>query len=95
VADRSEGVSRSWHADAVSALRKRHVEALLGDYDRDPVGALTVALRLVLDLPKAEWDELIEAAPVPRDRRDALLARRPEALDELVAELNEERRLRP
>jgi hypothetical protein len=74
-------------------LTKRHVEVLLRDYDSDPVGALTVALRIVLRLPQAGWDELVGATGLGADRRRALVAGETAALDELLAELNERRDL--
>jgi len=74
-------------------LRKSDVEALLDDYDADPVGALADALRHVLDRPDATWQELLTAAPIDTARRTALLAGDTEALDELVRELNEQRTL--
>ena len=74
-------------------LRKRDVEALLACFDDDPVGALTVALRRVLGRPGATWLELLEAAPVSSDRRQALAAADQDALDALARELNELRTL--
>ena len=44
-------------------LTKRNVEALLDRYDIDPIGALTTALRRVLEMPDASWDELLLAGP--------------------------------
>lgn len=76
-------------------LTKRDVETLLGDYDRDPVEALTGALRRLLGRPEAGFDELVDAAPVSAHRREDLHRREVTALDELVAELNETRVLRP
>ncbi len=74
-------------------LRKRDVEVLLDCFDDDPVGALTVALRRVLGRPDATWLELLDAAPVSPDRRQALAAADPDALDTLARELNELRTL--
>jgi hypothetical protein len=68
-------------------LRKADVEVMLATYDTDPVGALTVALRLALDRDGATWEDLLGALNDPR--RAALLAREPAALDQLAAELNE------
>ena len=75
-------------------LSKRHVEALLREYDRDPIGALTAALRIVLDLPQASWAELVGASGLGADRRRALAAEETTALDLLLEELNEQRELR-
>ena len=75
--------------DSVRTLRKAEAEALLTGYDTDPVGALTAAVRIALDLPEGEWTSLIRAAGFPRIRSSRLQAHDPEALDELAAELNE------
>jgi hypothetical protein len=79
-------------------LSKRDVEALLTTYDADPVAALERALRRVLDVGQAGFDELIEhltqVGDVSPARRRALLERDTAALDELAAELNETRTLR-
>jgi hypothetical protein len=72
-------------------LSKRDVETLLRDYDQDPVAALTVALRVVLRLPDAAWEELVDACDLSDDRRRALAARDVDALDRLAMDLNEER----
>jgi hypothetical protein len=71
----------------VARLGKADVEALLAAYDADPVGALTAALRLVLEQPSWSWDDLVAA--LPPSRRAGLLAQDPDALDALAAELNE------
>lgn len=76
-------------------LRKADVEALLDRYDADPVGALTVALRRVLDRPAACWEELLDASALPASRLAALRAGDQRSLDELAAELNEQRSLPP
>jgi hypothetical protein len=77
----------------VSRLRKRDVEVLLETYDTDPIGALTHALRHVLDDPSGSFPSLVGAAPIDDRRRALLLAHQVEALDELLAELNEVRTL--
>ena len=74
-------------------LNKRAVETLLREFDRDPVGALTTSLRIVLDRPDADFDELIAQADLADQRRQRLLQRHPDALDALAAELNERRTL--
>ena len=78
---------------AVTRLKKAHVEALLRDYDADPVGALTTALRVALDTPGADWATLLSTAAMPAARRARLQAGEQAALDELAAELNEARGL--
>jgi hypothetical protein len=77
----------------IAILKKVDVEQLLDAYDADPVGALTAALRLVLDRPHDSWAELIAIAPLDGDRRAALDALAPSALDGLLRELNELRTL--
>jgi hypothetical protein len=80
-------------SNAIARLNKRDVERLLADYDDDPVGALTVALRTMLALPDASWPALLVAAPISAGRRQLLLGEDQQALDELAAELNELRGL--
>jgi hypothetical protein len=77
----------------VVRLNKTDVERLLADYDADPVASLSAALRIVLSMPDAAWPELLVAAPISADRRAALLTQEQSALDALVTELNELRRL--
>jgi hypothetical protein len=76
----------------LTTLGKRDVEALLRDYDDNPVGALTVALR-TLQGRAAPWEELVAHAGLSPDRRDQLLRLEIGALDELLKELNERRSL--
>lgn len=78
----------------MAVLRKRDVERMLDTYDDDPVGALTAALRVVLDAPGLDWNALVEAADLDATRRTHLLAGDPGALDGLARELNETRTLR-
>ena len=75
------------------SLTKRDVEMLLQAFDNDPVGALTTSLRIVLDRPNDDFDELIARAELTDQRRQRLLQRHSDALDELAAELNERRTL--
>lgn len=75
----------------MTRLQKAHVEALLRDYDADPIAALTTALRVALDKPDADWAALLSATPLPSFRRERLLACEQLALDEFAAELNEAR----
>jgi hypothetical protein len=77
----------------VTRLKKAHVEALLHDFDADPIGALTRALRVTLDKPDDEWLALLSRAPMAPIRRDRLRAGEQAAPDELAAELNEQRQL--
>jgi hypothetical protein len=78
---------------AISRLKKVDVERLLGAYDADPIAALTVALRIILGMPDADWSTLVAAAPLDADRRQRLLSADEASLDELAAELNERRGL--
>jgi hypothetical protein len=75
-------------AHAIARLTKRDVEALLTTYDDDPVGALTTALRVVLDRPTAAVGELLAAAGLDRSALDDVTSR-----DRLVRDLNELRDL--
>ena len=77
----------------MTRLKKDHVEALLRDYDADPIGALTAALRVVLDEPNGEWKSLLVAAKLSDPQRVRLQAGEQAALDELASELNEARGL--
>jgi len=72
-------------------LRKADVERLLSDYDADPIGALTTALRTTLAMPAASWEVLLESAPIDPERRQRLSSGDVVALDQLAAELNERR----
>ncbi|MCU1398642.1 MAG: hypothetical protein JWN62_1751 [Acidimicrobiales bacterium] len=66
---------------------------MLAGYDVDPVPALTVALRIVLERADATWPELVRAAGFSDSRSAALLVGEQRTLDELAAELNELRTL--
>lgn len=66
---------------------------MLNDYDANPVGALTTALRVILHMPDASWAELLKAAPIDAGRRELLLSDDQASLDDLAAELNERRSL--
>lgn len=79
----------------MSSLRKRDVEALWQRYDTDPVGALSEALRRVLDTDEDDWTTLVKSAGFTCARRILLQARDQTALDELARELNELRQLSP
>ncbi|MEI7548401.1 MAG: hypothetical protein WCK21_10135 [Actinomycetota bacterium] len=70
-------------------LKKLDVVQLMDDYDRDPVGALTAALRIVLDQPDGEWTALVKAAGFSCAQRIRLQGHDPAALDDLLTQLNE------
>lgn len=77
----------------IARLKKVHVERLLNDYDADPIGALSTALRIVLRMPDATWTELLAATPIDSGRQRLLLSADQASLDQLAAELNERRSL--
>ena len=79
----------------MSRLRKADVERMLATYDDDPVAALTTALQITLDLPGEHWTTLVKAAGFTCARRIRLEAREPDALDELLRDLNELRHFSP
>ncbi len=74
-------------------LTKSEALRLLDRYDADPTGALAAALRVVLELPDAEWPALIAAVDLPATERAALLGQHTAALDRLLTRLNEHRRV--
>ena len=76
---------------AIRRLRKIEAERLLADYDADPIAALSAALRVILEMPEAEWAELVTAAPIDAERRRLLLEGKQPTLDRFAAELNERR----
>ena len=76
-------------------MKKREVEHLLASYDADPIAALCAALRIVLDMPDADWPALVAAAPLDAPRRELLLGGDQASLDDLAQELNERRGLEP
>ena len=78
---------------AIARLKKTQVERLLADYDADPVAALGAALRIVLDMPDAEWAALLASTPLDVTRRRLLIESDESSLDQLAAELNERRDL--
>lgn len=71
-------------------LRKADAERLLDDYDRDPVAALTSALRIVTGRAHAPWETLLAMLP----ERDGLERLDVGSLDRLAAEMNETRTVR-
>jgi hypothetical protein len=66
---------------------------MLATYDDDPVAALRTALHSITGRSGASWEELVHVAAADHERRAALLAADPDALDDLVRELNELRQL--
>lgn len=76
---------------AIASLKKADAERLLAGYDADPIAALTAALRIILEMPNADWATLLAASPIESKRWQRLLAADESSLDRLVAELNENR----
>ena len=66
---------------------------MLDSYDADPVTALTTALLLTLEVDEVTWDELAQLAGVTESQREALLAHKTPALDEVLKLLVEKRSL--
>lgn len=79
---------RATHSRRV--LRKSEVEKMMDLYDRDPIAALTNALRITTGRTHASWETLIESLP----ERDALTIGNVHSLDRLATELNETRTVR-
>jgi hypothetical protein len=52
-------------------------------------------MRIILDLPDANWSTLLAAAPIDAARHAKLLAADESSLDQLARELNEFRSLTP
>jgi hypothetical protein len=63
----------------------------MADYDADPIGALSAAMRIVLDMPDATWEMLVAAAPIDSYRKQRLLSGDESSMDRMAAELNEHR----
>jgi hypothetical protein len=74
-------------------LSKRDVEALLREYDNNPVAALHTALRILIPSCPSEWRETVAFLPVSDDEKNALQKREIGALDALVKKLVETRGL--
>jgi len=73
----------------MARLKKLDVINLMDNYDHDPVGALTAALRIVLEQPDGEWTAMVKAAGFNCAQRIRLQGHDPAALDELLTYLNE------
>lgn len=70
-------------------LKKKDVEKLLLDYDKNPISSITNVLQVVLGKPFCQWPDLIAALPIDADRQRLLLIKDSRHLDHLVQELNE------
>jgi hypothetical protein len=76
-----------------SVLSKRDIEVLLDEYDNDPVGAVSVALRKLIDDHDAPWHVLVAGVPESVASRSLLEDHDISALDAVVKHLVENRRL--
>jgi len=74
-------------------LSKRDIEALLGQYDNDPVDALHTALRILIPMCPDDWNTTVALLSVSEEQKTALCAGKIEALDSLVKQLVETRGL--
>lgn len=74
-------------------LSKRDVEALLAEYDKDPVSSLLAALQLLLPESPSNWEEAINALSIDDATKRHLLDHSIDALDSLVKQLVETRSL--
>jgi hypothetical protein len=86
------------HEDAVtsllmSSLTKRDVEALLRDYDSDPVAALLSALTKVWLVSEFTWNDAVDRLQVDEETRAKLRGCSVDALDDLAKQLVENRGL--
>lgn len=70
-------------------LKKKDVEKLLLNYDKNPISSITEALQIVLGRTFCQWPDLITALPIDAVRLQLLLAKDSQHLDHLVQELNE------
>ena len=74
-------------------LSKRDVEALLAEYDKDPVSSLLSALQLLLPERPSNWEEAISALSIDDAKKQELRSHSIDALDSLVKQLVETRSL--
>jgi hypothetical protein len=77
----------------MSSLTKRDVEALLRDYDADPVAALLSALSKVWRVSELTWNDAVDQLQVDEVTRAKLRGQSVDALDDLAKQLVENRGL--
>ena len=77
----------------MSSITKRDVEALLRDYDSDPVAALLSALSKVWLVSEFTWNDAVDRLQVDEDTRAKLRSCSVDALDDLAKQLVENRGL--
>ena len=77
----------------MSSLSKRDVEALLRDYDSDPVATLLSALSKVWLASELTWNGAVDRLQVDEETRAKLRSRSVDALDDLAKQLVENRGL--
>ena len=78
---------------AMRKLSKRDVEALLGEYDNNPVASLHTALRVLIPICPDNWSATVALLSVSEEQKNDLRAGKIEALDALVKQLVENRGL--
>ena len=72
-------------------LSKRDVEALLNEYDDNPVVAVHTALHVLIPDCPTEWSAAVELLPFDSARKQLLRARDTATLDALVKQFVETR----
>lgn len=77
----------------MNSLTKRDVEALLRDYDSDPLAALLTALTKMWNVSELSWDDAVTRLPMSDEDKSHLRQRSLNALDELAKQLVENRGL--
>ena len=78
---------------AMRRLSKRDVEALLGEYDNNPVAALHAALSILIpDCPK-DWSGAVDCLQMTEAAKQSLRDHDTAALDALVKQFVETRSL--
>jgi hypothetical protein len=77
----------------MNSLTKRDVEALLRDYDSDPLAALLTALTKMWNVSELSWDDAVTRLPMSDEDKSHLRQHSLNALDELAKQLVENRGL--
>jgi hypothetical protein len=76
---------------AMRKLSKRDVEALLVEYDNNPIASLHAALGVLIPNCPASWEEAVDLLPIDEHQKQLLRHRNIEQLDALVKQLVETR----
>lgn len=74
-------------------LSKRDVEALLGEYDHDPVAALHAALVILIPDCPNQWNSAVDCLQISETDKQLLRDRETSAMDALVKQFVETRGL--